>query len=102
MITTLNLKKQGLEMFVGPLQAQILRAIWSEQPVTIMDVTEIVSIKAYSTIATTMNRLVDKGLLLREREDGMWYYTTKFKSEDQFVKKCMQVVVNMLREGNYI
>lgn len=51
---------------LGPLEGRLMKAIWSgrvRQPFVVRDVLAITPQLAYTTIMTTLNRLVDKGLL---------------------------------------
>ena len=51
---------------LGPLEARIMRAVWTgvgAPPFTVHDVHDGMAELAYTTVLTTMRRLVDKGLL---------------------------------------
>ncbi len=51
---------------LGPLEARIMRAVWTGQvspPFTVHDMHDLVSELAYTTVLTTMRRLDGKGLL---------------------------------------
>lgn len=59
----------GLEQalgVLGPLEARIMRAVWTGQvsaPFTVHDVHDLLAELAYTTVLTTMRRLADKELL---------------------------------------
>ena len=54
---------------LGELELQVLRLVWREQPCTERQVTELVQedrAVARTTVLKTMQRLEEKGLLIRE------------------------------------
>jgi hypothetical protein len=62
-----NLDGSGLGRVLGTLEARILEAIWQEGPLTVREMAAALGPEChYKTILTVANRLVDKGLLLRE------------------------------------
>jgi predicted transcriptional regulator len=58
---------------LGELEIHVLRQVWQQQPCTERQVTELVQEQrpvARTTVLKTMQRLVAKGLLKREKGDG--------------------------------
>ena len=58
---------------LGELELQVLRLVWREQPCTERRVTELVQAErpvARTTVLKTMQRLEEKGLLVREEGAG--------------------------------
>jgi predicted transcriptional regulator len=58
---------------LGELELQVLRLVWREQPCTERRVTELVQLErpvARTTVLKTMQRLEEKGLLVREADEG--------------------------------
>jgi predicted transcriptional regulator len=58
---------------LGELELQVLRLVWREQPCTERRVTELVQAErpvARTTVLKTMQRLEEKGLLVREEDAG--------------------------------
>jgi BlaI family transcriptional regulator, penicillinase repressor len=58
---------------LGELELQVLRLVWREQPCTERQVTELVQEDrpvARTTVLKTMQRLEEKGLLVREEGPG--------------------------------
>jgi predicted transcriptional regulator len=58
---------------LGELEFQVLRLVWREQPCTERRVTELVQTErpvARTTVLKTMQRLEEKGLLVREAGPG--------------------------------
>lgn len=60
--------QRGLELFFGPLEAQIMDILWSAPDQSIKDVqTKLGKDKGlnFNTVMTVMNRLIDKGMLTK-------------------------------------
>jgi len=60
--------QRGLELFFGPLEAQIMDILWSATDLSIKDVqTKLGEDKDlnFNTVMTVMNRLIDKGMLTK-------------------------------------
>lgn len=70
-------KRDGEPAIEGELQTQIMAAVWKLGEATVEDVrTEQPAGKrsAYNTVQTVMNRLVERGLLTRERQGNAYRY----------------------------
>lgn len=62
-----NLEGSGLSRVFGALEARIMDALWQGGALTVREiVTALDSDAHYKTVLTVANRLVDKGLLIRE------------------------------------
>jgi predicted transcriptional regulator len=62
---------------LGPLEARIMRAIWTGQvaePFAVRDVRAHMPELAYTTVMTTLGRLADKGLLVAQASIGKRAY----------------------------
>ena len=74
-IRRFDLDAQGVARVLGELEARILEAVWSCEQATVKDVTDALGPDAHlKTVMTVMNRMVDKGLLRRERRGRAYYY----------------------------
>lgn len=71
---------RDLEKILGPLEADVLRALWaSEGPTSVRDVLERLNEGrskpyAYTTIMTVLSRLAEKGILSRRRRGRGYVY----------------------------
>lgn len=69
-----------LEKVVGPLEAEVMRAVWATgTPMTVRDVLDRLNRRrsprlAYTTIMTVMARLAEKGILERHLEGRGYVY----------------------------
>jgi predicted transcriptional regulator len=68
------------EGFLGPLEAEVMRAVWTAgAPVTVRELLPRLNKSrseplAYTTVMTVMNRLAQKGALVRERQGRGFAY----------------------------
>lgn len=103
-------QRSGLEVLFGPLESRVMTALWSEGSaasgsgpgVGVRRVMGIVNSDnyhkrvAYTTIATTMNRLVEKGVLQRTLlHDQSFAYRT-INSEQETWRHVVVTTVTML------
>ena len=67
--------RDGLERFLGPTEAALMSYLWSCcSPRTLTQICFYrANGRATTTIQTTLNRLVTKGLLTRSKADGEMY-----------------------------
>lgn len=75
---TIRLSADGLAKVLGDLEARVMRTVWSiGRPASARAVHERVVEEhevAHLTVVTVLNKLVDKGLLAREKEEGIFHY----------------------------
>lgn len=66
-----DLEASGLTRVLGELQARIMEAVWQLGAPTIMQICQALGPDTHhKTVMTVTNRLVEKGLLIRERATG--------------------------------
>lgn len=116
----LNIDGADLTMFIGPLEAAILRAVWDQRSNTraifeyVRDTytptktTEL----AFTSITSTIDRLYRRGLLLRSGDRSQYTYSPAIASEEEFttqaVARVMLALINQyprevgltLKKGN--
>lgn len=84
--------KRNVGHVLGELESQIMEIVWeSKRPVFVLDVVEVISKKrkiAYTTVMTIMGRLLDKSLLVRERDGVRFLYQPKV-SKERFIEKSV-------------
>lgn len=73
-------RKEQLEKVLGPLEAEVMEAVWTESaPVTVRAVLARLNDSrrnqlAYTTVMTVMSRLAEKGILARKQEGRGYVY----------------------------
>jgi len=81
---------------LGPLEKQMLRALWACGDATVRELLESKSISsAYTTVMTTLDRLYKKGLLERT-PDGRAFRYRPVVSEEEFNRTAAAVEVERL------
>ena len=95
-VQAFKLDQRGLARVFGELEAQIMDAVWVLGEARVADVCEWFDGAAnYKTVMTVMNRLVEKRVLLRERQSRAFVYTP-VESRDVFLGRVSQRVVEGL------
>jgi len=103
-----NIEGKALEAFLGPLESNIMEAIWGSKktPITVREIYAALNKTkkiAYTTVMSTMDRLFEKDLLDRKIEKGRGglYYVYWPKLEKQnFQKSAVREVLASLI-GNF-
>ena len=75
---TVRLSAEGLAKVLGDLEARVMRVVWAmgepaparEVHARVVEEHEV----AHLTVVTVLNKLVDKGLLCREKREGLFHY----------------------------
>ncbi len=83
-------ERQELELR-GDLQTEVMATVWKLGHARVDDVRVRQPARrrsAYTTIQTVMNRLVDRGLLLREREGKAFVYRARY-GESEYLARAI-------------
>ena len=98
---TRNLKGYKMNYTHGSLENEILKTIWmleelDESDVSVNEVQEIlnresVNKRAYTTVKTVMDRLVEKNMLVRYKQGKKFYYQT-ISSRDEMAQEAIKKV----------
>ena len=78
-------KKSDENDFGGDLQGEVMNAVWQLGEARVEDVREAQptgSRSANATIQTVLTRLVERGLLIRERRGRAYYYRARLNEAD--------------------
>ena len=68
---------------LGPLERQVLEAVWGRGSATVHEVREDVAIwQTYTTIMTTMDRLFKKGLFDRSPDGRAFRYSARYSPKE--------------------
>jgi predicted transcriptional regulator len=79
-----------LENLLGPLEAEVMKILWSEGALLVAEVEEILNVRrspplAYKTVLTICTRLSEKGILDHEKEGRAFRYRPTM-SRTEFVE----------------
>jgi BlaI family penicillinase repressor len=88
---------------VGDLQLHILRILWERGEATVTDVLENLSGTelAYTTVATMLRKMEDRGLVTHRADGRSFVYRPKVKAEDISHRMANQLV-DRLFEGSLL
>lgn len=93
-----KLDRRGLARVFGELEAEVMAAVWDLGACTVADVCERLGEGSnYKTVMTVMNRLVDKGTLVRRRDSRAFSYVAA-ESRAAFVRRVSRGVAAGLVE----
>lgn len=104
----IDVNKRGLDMFIGPLEAAIMRAIWDSRRTTkkiwqhVRDHYETVNTDeiSYSSVTSTITRLFDQGYLTRTGDRNMGFvYAPVETTETAFVTGHIRNAIAALIES---
>lgn len=82
----------------GELEIQVMDILWDSKESSISDIWQKVSQKrkiAYTTVATILQRLYEKGIVVRNNQGNHHVYVPKFTKE-VYSKKIIQTFLNKL------
>lgn len=84
--------KEGINQVLGPLERDIMEALWGHGESSVRNILEAFPINkdiSYSAVITVTNRLVNKGFLKRKKIGKTYFYTPIYGKEQffEFVSK---------------
>jgi len=82
---------------LGPLEIQIMEAVWTAGEGSVRDVGERLGSKlAYTTVMTTLDRLFKKGLLDRRKSERAFLYSARVSNEEWERRRAGDLVAGFL------
>ncbi|HEV2122453.1 MAG TPA: BlaI/MecI/CopY family transcriptional regulator [Chloroflexota bacterium] len=92
-----NLGGSGLTRVLGELEAKIMEAVWKLREPTGKEICDALGANVhYKTVLTVANRLVEKGLLVREPTASRAFRYHATESRDVFLDRVAASVANGL------
>ena len=79
--------------FSGDLQSEVMSAVWKLGEATVEDVRGEQSSgrrSAYNTVQTVLNRLVDRGLLRREKRGRAFVYRPRLEESEYLARSIVE------------
>jgi predicted transcriptional regulator len=92
---------KGIEKLLGELELAIMQIVWKHKTVTVRDVLEALVEQrplAYTTVMTVMGRLVDKGMLVADKQNKSYNYRAVRTPEELESHTVNQVVQGLLTD----
>lgn len=103
LLDTVRLSATGLAKVLGDLEARVMRAVWElGRPAAARVVHERVAREhdvAIHTVITVLNKLVEKGLLRREKRDDLLHFEPTLSEAEFRSQASRQVVEGILSFG---
>jgi predicted transcriptional regulator len=100
---TIRLTADGLAKVLGDLETRVMQTVWAiGRPVPARAVHERVLADhnvAIYTVITVLNKLVEKGHLLREKKGDLYHYSARMSEEEFRVWASRRVVEGILSMG---
>jgi predicted transcriptional regulator len=100
---TVRLSAKGLAKVLGDLEARVMRTVWAlGRPASAREVHERVIEEhevAHLTVVTVLNKLVDKKLLARAKQEGVYHYRARWSEEEFRAHVSRRVVEGVLSFG---
>ena len=98
-----RLGADGVSKVLGDLEARIMQSLWSlNRPAPARLVHERVA-RSHKvellTVVTVLNKLVAKGLLVREKQDDLFHYRATYSRDEFTAQASRQVVEGILALG---
>lgn len=100
-----RMRGRGLTRVLGSLEAEVMEEMWRQGETTIRRVWDALAKRrpiAFNTVMTVMNRLVDKGMLVRRGHSGAYRFTAR-DDRDAFMAKISHAIAQgLIRDfGDY-
>ncbi|QMV39906.1 BlaI/MecI/CopY family transcriptional regulator [Cohnella cholangitidis] len=99
-IKSFKYNEVGLNRFFGTLEAKVMELLWEAEEMSIKDVqTRLEQNKPvnFNTVMTVMNRLVDKGILVKRSQARLSLYRPN-QSKERFIEEQSKKLTENLYE----
>jgi len=97
----IDIQERGLSKVLGSLEADIVRFIWSEKNASARCVCDHLNTKrpiSFNAINTVLGRLVEKGILCKEKKDGCFEFTACYTQEKLYKKIAHDVFSSLIKD----
>ncbi len=91
-------KRGAAAQVLGELQTAVMEILWRESPLAVTDVEQKLQKKreiAHTTVLTTLDRMHQKGFLVREKQGKAFVYSPRYTKEE-FERGVAQEVLSAL------
>lgn len=99
-VERMKIREEGLNRFFGHLEARIMEIVWEQENVSIKEVQALINEElSFNTVMTVLNRLVEKGHLVKSISGKGRNKSSHFQplqSKDQFIHEQTRTVTEEL------
>ena len=91
-------KRGAAAQVLGELQTAVMEILWRESPLSVTDVEQKLQKNreiAHTTVLTTLDRMHQKGILLREKQGKAFVYSPRY-SKEEFERGVAEEVLSAL------
>lgn len=91
-------KRGAAAQVLGELQTAVMEILWREAPLSVTEVEQKLQKKreiAHTTVLTTLDRMHQKGFLVREKQGKAFVYSPRY-SKEEFERGVAQEVLSAL------
>lgn len=91
-------KRGAAAQVLGELQTAVMEILWRESPLAVTDVEQKLQKSreiAHTTVLTTLDRMHQKGFLVREKQGKAFVYSPRY-SKEEFERGVAQEVLSAL------
>lgn len=96
----MKLNEEGMNRFFGPLESRIMEIVWEHEDVSLKRVHNLLDEElSFNTVMTILNRLVEKGHLIKNSSGRGRNKATHFlpvQTKEQFVQEQTRIVTEGL------
>jgi len=97
----IDLTQEGLAKFLGSLETKILEYLWQERQASARQVCDEMNSQhniSFNAVQTVLGRLVEKGILKKKRQQGLWQYQPAYDRATLYRYISTDVVNSLLQE----
>ncbi len=98
---TFRPSRQGTSQILGELESKVMKVVWDQCGCTAKDVLDALEPDkkhAYTTIATILQRLYQKGLVTRTRRGKAFFYKPMISQEEFTERITRDVLAGLMKE----
>ncbi len=96
---TLHLEEEGVSKVLGQLESKVMKLIWEKGRSTVREIRDALALVhkelSFNSIMTIMNRLTEKGLLNKRKQQQVYRYQATV-SESEFKSNIAEKILSSL------
>lgn len=101
----INLNGKGSQKVLGELESKVMELLWQEGDLTVRQARDMLAKQhkdlSFNSIMTIMNRLVEKDLLKKKDQEGLYLYTVKVSKKDFSKSVAKNIFTSILKDPSF-